>query len=232
MVREELAMPRQAFRERVRVARWSRELGQILAELGDYDEALYQLRLGLRYLGWVPHREVVRICDQIARLYASQGKLRDAREWTEKALGLAEQLLEPDELARLLYDAGVRYCQQGASELAEECWLRGLEISRQTGDLVMRARLYLNLGWRSNELGDYALALRRLEAGRDLADQCSDVACLSWIWEALAETYQALGQGKKAVQSLAQSRDLAREAGLPADAPRVPSDVCRGQGPG
>jgi tetratricopeptide (TPR) repeat protein len=227
VVREGLAIPRQAFVERVRVARWSRELGQILVRLGDYDEALYQLRLGLRYLGRAPHKEVVRICDQIARLYASQGKLQDAREWTEKALGLAEWLLGPDELARLLYDAGIRYCRQGASELAEECWRRGLEISRETGDLVMRARLYLNLGWRSNEAGDYALALERLEAGRDLADQCGDVACLSWIWEALAQTYRALGQEEKAAQSLAQSCDLAREAGLPGGAPHVPGDVCR-----
>ena len=152
----------QISKEHTRIAELSRRIGQILVERGDYEQAMHQFQLGLQYLEGIEHKEVARIYNEIGRVYWSQGKLKEAQEWTEKAFDLAERLLDPDELARLLYHAGIRYHRQGANRLAESHWLRSLEISEETGDLVMQARLYQNLGWQSETMGDYHKALARL----------------------------------------------------------------------
>lgn len=219
--------------EHTKIAELSRKIGEILVERGDYEQAMRQFQLGLQYLEGVEHKELVRIYNEIGRVYWNQGKLQEAQTWTEKAFDLAERLLDPDELARLLYHAGIRYNRQGANKLAEEHWLRSLEISQETGDLVMQARLYQNLGWQSETVGNHALALQRLEQGRLLAEQCGDISTLSWIYETLGETYYALGRWDRAVESFQQSLNLAEQAGLRKATSRVFSvlgDIYRIQG--
>jgi tetratricopeptide (TPR) repeat protein len=204
----------QAFEEHTKIAELSRKIGEILVERGDYEQAIHQFHLGLQYLEGIDHKEVVRIYNEIGRVYWNQGNLEEAQKWTEKAFDLAERLLDPDELARLLYHAGIRYHRQGANKLAEAHWLRSLEISEETGDLVMQARLYQNLGWQSETMGNYRLALTRLEKGRQLAQQCGDISSLSFIYETLGETYFVLGEWDKAVDSFQQSLNLSEQAGL------------------
>ena len=109
----------QTFEEHTKIAELSRKIGEILVERGDYEQAIHQFQLGLQYLEGIEHKEVVRIYNEIGRVYWNQGKLEKAQEWTEKAFDLAERLLDPDELARLLYHAGIRYHRQGANKLAE-----------------------------------------------------------------------------------------------------------------
>ena len=204
----------QTFEEHTKIAELSRKIGEILVERGDYEQAIHQFQLGLQYLEGIEHKEVVRIYNEIGRVYWNQGKLDQAQEWTEKAFDLAEHLLDPDELARLLYHAGIRYHRQGANKLAEAHWLRSLEISEETGDLVMQARLYQNLGWQSETMGNYRLALERLEKGIELAQQCGDISSLSFIHETLGETYFLLGEWDKAIDSFQQSLNLSEQAGL------------------
>jgi tetratricopeptide (TPR) repeat protein len=219
--------------EHTKIAELSRRIGEILVERGDYEQAMHQFQLGLTYLEGLEHKEVVRIYNEIGRVYWNQGRLKEAQEWTEKAFDLAERLLDPDELARLLYHAGIRYHHQGANKLAEEHWLRSLEISEETGDLVMQARLYQNLGWQSETTGNYALALERLEKGRNLAEQCRDISSLSVIYETLGETHFVLGNWGKAIECFQQSLNLAEQAGLRKATSRVFSvlgDIYRIQG--
>jgi tetratricopeptide (TPR) repeat protein len=204
----------QVYEEHTKIAELSRKIGEILVERGDYEQAIHQFQLGLQYLEGIEHKEVVRIYNEIGRVYWNQGKLQEAQEWTERAFDLAERLLDPDELARLLYHAGIRYHRQGANRLAEAHWLRSLEISEETGDLVMQARLYQNLGWQSETMGNYYLALERLEKGKDLAEQCGDISSLSFIYETLGETYFLLGDWDKAIDSFQQSLNLSEQAGL------------------
>jgi tetratricopeptide (TPR) repeat protein len=223
----------QVSEEHTKIAELSRKIGQILVERGDYEQAMHQFQLGLQYLEGTEHKEVVRIYNEIGRVYWHQRRLIEAQEWTEKAFDLAERLLDPDELARLLLFAGKRYFQQGENKLAEEHWLRSLEISQETGDLVMQAHLYQNLGWQSETTGSYALALERLQKGRALAEQCGDISSLSWIHETLGETYYALGEWDKAIDSFQQSLNLAEQAGLRKATSRVFSvlgDIYRIQG--
>jgi tetratricopeptide (TPR) repeat protein len=203
----------QVHEEHTKIAELSRKIGEILVERGDYDQAIRQFQLGLQYLEGLEHKEVVRIYNEIGRVHWYQGQLEQAQEWTEKAFDLAERLLDPDELARLLYHAGIRYHRQGANRLAESHWLRSLEISEETGDLVMQARLYQNLGWQSETMGDYRQALERLNKGKTLAEQCNDISSLSFIHETLGETYFALGDWDKAIDSFQQSLNLAEQAG-------------------
>jgi tetratricopeptide (TPR) repeat protein len=133
--------------EHIKIAELSRKIGEILVERGDHEQAMHQFQLGLQYLDGIEHNEVARIYNEIGRVYWHQGKFKEHQDWTEKAFDLAERLLDPDEVARLLYFAGIRYRRQGANRLAEEHWLRSLEISEETGDLAMQGRLYQNLGW-------------------------------------------------------------------------------------
>jgi len=203
----------QVQEEHTKIAELSRKIGEILVERGDYEQAIHQFQLGLQYLEGMEHKEVVRIYNEIGRVYWNQGQLERAQEWTEKAFDLAERLLDPDELARLLYHAGIRYYRQGANRLAESHWLRSLDISEETGDLVMQARLYQNLGWQSETMGDYHKALERLNKGKILAEQCGDISSLSFIHETLGETYFALGDWDQAIDSFQQSLNLAEQAG-------------------
>ena len=173
------------------------------------------------------------IYNEIGRVYWFQGKHKEAQEWTDKAFGLAERLLDPDQLAQLLYYAGIRYHRQGSNQLAEEHWVRSLEISKETGNIVMQARLYQNLGFMSKTMGDYGLALERLGKGKSLAEQCDDISSLSWIHETLGETHYALGDWNRAIESFQQSLNLAEQAGLRKATSRVFSylgDIYRRQG--
>jgi len=143
------------------------------------------------------------------------------------------KLLDPDELARLLYFAGIRYFRQGENKLAEDHWLRSLEISRETGDLATQAKLYQNLGWQAKLTGRYLQALEYLEKGKALADECKDISSLSFIYETLGETYYALGDWNKAIENLQESLNLAEQAGLRKATSRVFSvlgDIYRNQG--
>ena len=109
----------QVSQEHTKIAELSRKIGQILVERGDYEQAMHQFQLGLQYLEGIEHKELVRIYNEIGRVYWGQGKLKEAQEWTDKAFGLAERLLDADELARLLYYAGGRYFRQGSNQLAK-----------------------------------------------------------------------------------------------------------------
>jgi tetratricopeptide (TPR) repeat protein len=223
----------QGSEEHTKIAELSRKIGQILVERGDYEQAMHQFQLGLQYLEGIEHKELVRIYNEMGRVYWEQGKLEEAQAWTDKAFDLAERLLDPDELARLLLYAGIRYRRQGANKLAEEYWLHSLEISKETGDLVMQARLYQNLGWQSQAMGNYPLALERLEKGRALAEQCGDTSSLSFIHETLGETYYALGAWDKAIENFQQSLNYAEQAGERRVTSRVFSflgDIYRNQG--
>jgi len=223
----------QISKEHTRIAELSRRIGQILVERGDYEQAMHQFQLGLQYLEGIEHKEVARIYNEIGRVYWSQGKLQEAQEWTDKAFDLAEKLLDPDELARLLLWAGKRYLQQGESRRAEEHWLRSLEISIETGDVIMQAHLYQNLGWHSKVVGNYNLALDRLQKGKVLAQQSEDIQSLSWIDATLGETYFALGEWDKAIEHFQQSLNLAEQAGERKTTSRVLSflgDIYRRQG--
>jgi tetratricopeptide (TPR) repeat protein len=207
--------------EHVKIAELSRKIGEILVERGDYDQAIHQFQLGLQYLEGIEHKEVVRIYNEMGRVFWNQGKLLEAQEWTEKAFELAERLLDPDELARLLYHAGIRYYQQGENRLAEAHWLRSLEISKESNDPVMQARLFHNLGWQSETMGNLGLALDRLKRGRSLAEQCGDITSLSFIYQTLGETHFALGDWEKAIDCFQQSLNLSEQAGLRRTTSRV-----------
>jgi tetratricopeptide (TPR) repeat protein len=223
----------QISKEHTRIAELSRRIGQILVERGDYEQAMHQFRLGLQYLEGIEHKEVARIYNEIGRVYWSQGKLKEAQEWTDKAFGLAERLLDPDELARLLLWAGKRNFQQGENKRAEEHWLRSLEISQETGDVIMQAHLYQNLGWHSKVVGNYPLALDRLNKGKQLAQQSEDIQSLSWIDATLGETYYAAGAWDQAIEQFQQSLNLAEQAGERKTTSRVLSflgDIYRRQG--
>jgi tetratricopeptide (TPR) repeat protein len=223
----------QISREHTRIAELSRRIGQILVERGDYEQAMHQFQLGLQYLEGIEHKEVARIYNEIGRVYWSQGKLREAQEWTEKAFDLAERLLDPDEQARLLLWAGRRYFNQGENKLAEKHWLRSLEISQETGDIIMQAHLYQNLGWHSKVMGNYRLALERLHKGKELAEQSEDIQSLSWIDATMGETYYVLGEWDKAIEVFQQSLNLAEQAGERKTTSRVFSylgDIYRRQG--
>ncbi len=223
----------QVSEEHIKIAELSRKIGVILVERGDYEQAMHQFQLGLDYLGGSEHKEMARIYNEIGRVYWHLGALDRAQEWTEKAFGLAERLLDPDEVARLLYYAGIRYRRQGANKLAEEHWLRSLEISKETGDLAMQGRLYQDLGWQSEEMGNYRQALDYLIKGSELADLCGDISTLSIINETLGETYYAIGEWNKAIEHLQQSLNLAEQAGLRKATSRVFSvlgDIYRNQG--
>jgi tetratricopeptide (TPR) repeat protein len=201
--------------EQARLAAWSRQLGQILVEQGDWERAMRQFQLGLQYSEGREHKEVVRTCSEIGRLLWRQGRQQTSQHWTERALDLAENVLDPEELARLLYQAGTQYCSQGATRLAEKCWLRSLAICEQTGDLVLQARLYQSLGGQNKRTGDYTSALERLERATALAQECGDIVCLSQICRALSEIYSVLGEQGKAAASFREGNDLAEQAGLP-----------------
>ena len=223
----------QVSNEHIKIAELSRKIGQILVERGDYDQAMHQFQLGLTYLEGTEHKEVARIYNEIARVYWHQGKLEEAQEWTEKAFELGERLLDPEEVARLLYFAGIRYFRQGENKLAEGHWLRSLEISQETGNLPTQAKLYQNLGWQAQLMGEYNKALDYLEQGRTLAGECGDISSLSIIYESLGETRYRLGEWDKAIANLQESLNLAEQAGLRRATSRVFSvlgDIYRHQG--
>lgn len=219
--------------EHIKIAELSRKIGQILIERGDYEQAMHQFQLGLTYLEGTEHNEVARIYNEIGRVCWHQGKLEEAQKWTENAFELAERQMDPEELARLLYFAGIRYFRQGENKLAEDHWLRSLEISQNTGDLPTQAKLYQNLGWQAHTKGAYKKSLEYLEQGRELANECGDITSLSYIYETMGETYKVLGEWEKAIASLQDSLNLAEQASLRRATSRVYSvlgDVYRHQG--
>ncbi len=225
--------PGQVSTEHIKIAELSRKIGQILVERGDYEQAMHQFQLGLTYLEGTEHIEVARIYNEIARVYWHQGKLEEVQKWTEKAFEVGERLFDPEEFARLLYFAGIRYFRQAKNKLAEEHWLRSLEISQQTGDLPTQAKLYQNLGWQAQLMGQYKKALDYLAQGRTLAGECGDISSLSYIHATQGETYYLLGEWDKAIANLQESLNLAEQAGLRRATSRVFSamgDIYRHQG--
>jgi len=134
-------------------------------------------------------------------------------EGAEKALELAERLLDPEELARLLYFAGIRYFRQGENRLAEDHWLRSLEICQQIGDLPTQAKLYQNLGWQSkmmgdyDKLGDWGEAIENLQKSLNLTEQAGLRKATSRVFSALGDIYRH--QGKLSAADECYQRSLA-----------------------
>jgi CHAT domain-containing protein len=93
-------------------------------------------------------------------LYKDQGRLKDARRWTEEALSIREITLPPTHRERgiSLNNLGLVYVDQGDVSMAKVCFEEALYIGRIRKDTQLMAASWGNLGMVADRIGEYRYA--------------------------------------------------------------------------
>ena len=173
-------------------------LGEILVQIGRYDEATAQLEEGLRLAKQTGNAHGhMQVCRWLARRWELAGKFDEAWLWIERGLArLPGQISEA--AAELLITAGLIHSRRGQQEeaqrLAEEALQMGWELTHNN----VLGRAYNLLGHLARLRGASETALQQFLAGLDLYEQAGNVHGTAMTHNQIANAYFGLGQWREA----------------------------------
>ncbi|MDA0245507.1 MAG: tetratricopeptide repeat protein [Chloroflexi bacterium] len=173
-------------------------LGEILVQLGRYDEATAQLEEGLKLAKQTGNAHGhMQVCRWLARRWELAGKFDEAWLWIERGLArLPGQISEA--AAELLITAGLIHSRRGQQEegqrLAEEALRMGWEMVNSN----VLGRAYNLLGHLARLRGASETALQQFLAGLDLYEQAGNLHGAAMTHNQIANAYFGLGQWRQA----------------------------------
>jgi adenylate cyclase len=187
--------------ERPAEARVYRKIGGLYWEAGDRDRSLACLRAGLALLeGQVKHIEVAALCQEMGRLAFRSGDNHSAREWAEKALAHAEDLVPEDgdgrreaaaATAHAYNTLGISLARLGELDRAVTHIERSIAVARDQGLLQTACRGYTNLGVLYSAV-DPGRAIETSLVGLEVAKKIGDLGHQSRLYANLAVAYCTL----------------------------------------
>ncbi|MDY7077183.1 MAG: tetratricopeptide repeat protein [Chloroflexota bacterium] len=201
-------------------------LGDVLARIGQYDEALEHYASALfKWLGKgpsyfdeaVPSIETARIYIFGAELYYRQGRYDEAISWCQKSLDIASQIetLEGQQAkARACYLLGDICIQSGDLSYAVQFCRESLQIYQQIDDLSGQAGAYSNLGLAYYRQGDWLQARESFQESLTIRKQVGDVGGQGQINNHLALIHINRGEWPQAMNLLEQSRAIWEQIGV------------------
>jgi len=181
----------------------------VLAERsGRWPEALRWLRRGLKELDDSADLSEARQRARLVAFYGvvrqSQGHSLDAVRWLEEAIGVAQEVDEPEALAHASFMLDWALVELGRSEEAVH-WQRALALYEQLGKIGPRATIYNNLGSFAYFEGRWDDAVQLLDKGRQLRTQIGDAVDAALGTHNIAEVLSDQGR-------LEEARSLFEEA--------------------
>jgi tetratricopeptide (TPR) repeat protein len=144
------------------------------------------------------------LLDNLGNAYDELGRSDEALECYQRALGLAEQVSAPADLALVLNNAGEAYRRRQRYREAEQCLTRAMQIQEGVGAGQLRFTL-CSLGELHDDLHDPERAERFYRLSQQQARRAGDGWLDAVLWEKLGAT--AAGSG-----DLARARERWRES--------------------
>lgn len=144
-------------------------IGKTYYVLGDYPQALENLRRALRDSLAIKEKKIAALCNEsLGQTFAAMNDRVAALRHFEIALNLYTQVSNPMEAARVRALMGQVYQQQARIEKAREYYQRALETFRSLSDIVNQsATLYA--------LGSLELKQNNLDLAKDYLSQSIDI---------------------------------------------------------
>jgi len=207
-------------------------LGQVLAILGQYDEALEHLDQAWAIVeAWPPSLErdhsQAELCRETAGLLTTRGDYRVALEWLEQGLGLSGVEKTAGGAGLYLMGAGV-FHRQGDNQRAREWCLRGLQVADQLdggerGEILARGN-YL-LGTILHTLGEVDEAVERCRRSLELYEGQGDLLGRAQAHNNLGMVYHDLGEWTLAIEQYVAAMQLAERIGYAEGRARVATNL-------
>jgi adenylate cyclase len=212
----------------VEQARIARKTGTIYWQAGDRGDAMKAYRCALDALaGSAAHLEAAHLYQELGLAAFRNGDNGKAVEWSERALGSAEQALadaasrDPQvrkkiaaAIAQATNTIGVALARSGQLEAARERVERSLATAQEHGLLDVACRAYANLGVLYSSV-EPKRAIDVSLAGLEIASRIGAASLQSYIYANLAAAYCALTDGCETdgFQAARRAAALDRELG-------------------
>jgi tetratricopeptide (TPR) repeat protein len=180
-------------------------LGALSAMEGDLSSALVQLQEALRLMGHKKHRhDRAGAHERVAGIFATEGKLEQARAQYELALKLGDR----EDEARVNLALGDLERLAGNYETARRHFARAAELVKQLGHVLYQASLEQELGYVNYYSAEYQEALGHFQAAQDLYQQLQYQPGLAQVVHALGNIALADNKLDEARAYYAQALEL------------------------
>ncbi len=202
-----------------------KSLGEVLAEIGQFDEALEHYASALfRWLGRGPSYvgeaeptiELVRIYLFGAELYYRQSKYDEAVSWCQKSLDVASQIKTREgqqARGRACYLLGDICIRSGDLPYAAPFFRESLQVYREIDDLVGQATAYNSLGLAHYYQGDWSQSEEAYSKSLAISHEIGDVELEGQASNNLALIYVRRGEWERAKNFLEQSYTTWKQIG-------------------
>jgi len=194
-----------------------KSLGEVLAEIGQYDEALEHYASALfRWLGKGPSYvgeaeptiELVRIYLFGAELYYRQSRYDEAVSWCQKSLDIASQIQTREgqqSRGRACYLLGDICIRSGDLPYAAPFFRESLQVYQEIDDLMGQATAYNSLGLAHYYQGEWSQAEESYFESLAISREIGDVEREGQASNNLALIYVRRGEWDRAMDFLEQS---------------------------
>lgn len=138
---------------------WSHRTAEILKargtwawSIGEIDEAYILFKKGLKFSRRASDEAVKgKLLGNMANIYASRGKYRNAQEYYDLALGIHRKLGDRKQEGITLGNLAILLRRMGEEKRAEKCYGEALAIHREAGNRIGEGRILCGLGNLEND---------------------------------------------------------------------------------
>lgn len=187
------------------VLRLHHHIARVYEKRADFDAAFAWVERALALAGDAPSQEAARCRLLGAGLHQRQGRYRQALDWGEQALRMAEALGNLREQANAYILLGGVYRNLGESNRALDITHQSLRLYKQLDDPCRIADAHNNLANICLELGHLADARMHYEAAADLKAAIGDVYGQAMVANNLGDLYKLQGQIEDAIAQFTES---------------------------
>jgi tetratricopeptide (TPR) repeat protein len=182
-------------------------LGEILAQLAQYEEATAELEAGLLLAEETNNDEgYVELCRWLARRWELAGQFDEAQQWIER--GLTRLPEKNAAAAEIMITAGLIHVRRGQHEAAQQMGKEALAIGETLQDNNLRARAYNLLSFLPRFHGDSEKALHYLQTGLALYEEAGNMYGAAISHNHIAIAYFTLGQWAEAFEHYQTAQEM------------------------
>jgi tetratricopeptide (TPR) repeat protein len=180
------------------------ELAYFFRRLDQYQEASSYAEAALNLSQTLPDLQElsVKILCELVHIRARVGNFGESLGYALRALTLAEQVQNPDLIARSRLGLGMLKNYLGTFEEAQNLYQQVLTYQRQSGQHLAMLRTLSDLGQLLNDMNKPLEARPFFEEGLELAQSQHVPYELAFMWEGLGKSSYLLGDYSKAQQQI------------------------------
>ena len=208
------------------IAPFSRRLGDVYSDLGQYEKARTYYNRALTLFQKLGDSHNIGVAySNLGLTYASMAQFKEAVDYYHRALNAYGQRDTAQDSAVCLNNMGVAYASLGELDRALDCYNRALNLYKTLNNQRDMAGALANLGNMYHRLGDYERALEVHLEAYALRKQLRPPQDIAASLTGLGIVYNSLGRYREALQCENDALDIKKALNSPPDVAATLTDL-------